>query len=249
MANPIKTPGIISSVTTHDQGVYTVTISPEKRIPRFKPGQFLHLTIDNFDPQGGFWPESRVFSIASAPSNSEIEIIYSVKGRYTTRMSKEILVGKQVWLKLPYGDFSIETLVQPNQDIILVAGGTGISPFISYLRDRFSNSTRLSRRIHLIYGIRKLNHLLYCDTLQACASNLPHFSIDLFIENDDTPPIPKSIKVFKGMISLEHISTTQKMFNTPVYFLSGPPAMIQAFKTGLLSSGTITNNIKIDEWE
>ena len=32
----------------------------------FKPGQFLHLALDAFEP-GGFWPESRVFSIASAP--------------------------------------------------------------------------------------------------------------------------------------------------------------------------------------
>ena len=118
MANPVKIRGNIASLTKHDESVFTVSIIPERRIPRFKAGQFLHLTLDDYDPQGGFWPESRVFSIASAPTSQQVEIVYSVKGRYTERMRKELAISKQVWLKLPYGEFSIDTASLPCRQII-----------------------------------------------------------------------------------------------------------------------------------
>ena len=53
MANPVKICGNVASLTKHDEGVFTVTIMPEQRVPRFKAGQFLHLTLDDYDPQGG----------------------------------------------------------------------------------------------------------------------------------------------------------------------------------------------------
>lgn len=248
MANPIKIPGTIKAITALDQGVYALTIASEKRVPRFKAGQFLHLTLDDYDPQGGFWPESRVFSIASAPSSQDIEIVYSVKGRYTTRMSQEIALGKQVWLKFPYGEFSIETAAAPEQAIVLVAGGTGISPFISYLRGINNNGQAPERQIHLIYGIRKPEHLLYPEVLCACCSEAQNVTIDLFIENG-ADQVLNGANQIKGMITLNHIVDQGKRMDQPAYFLSGPPAMIQTFKKGLTLAGICGANIKIDEWE
>jgi NAD(P)H-flavin reductase len=107
-----------------------VNFKPYGRVPLAKPGQFLHLTVDVYDPTGGFWPESRVFSIASAPGASEISIVYSVKGQYTKRMERVLAPGYEVWLKLPYGDFIVESAIEKDQDIVLIAGGTGLSPFL-----------------------------------------------------------------------------------------------------------------------
>jgi ferredoxin-NADP reductase len=246
MANPVKIPAAITSVKEHDQGVYTLSITPEKRTPRFKPGQFLHLTIDDYDPQGGFWPESRVFSIASAPGSEILEIIYSVKGRYTSRMGREIIPGKRVWLKLPYGEFSIESAAAPGQDIVLVAGGTGISPFISYLQGIAKETC--SRAIRLIYGIRKPEHLLYPEVLRKVGVLDNRIGIDLFIEAGKSP-LPEQVRQFAGMITLDHIINQGKTMVNPAYFLSGPPGMIKNFKRGLLEANIKPENIKIDEWE
>ena len=133
MANPVRIKALVNSVVAHGEGVYSVTLAPEGRIPRFKPGQFLHLTVDAYDPVSGYWPESRAFSIASPVGSDTLLIVYSVKGVYTRKMEKSLEPGKEVWLKLPYGDFTIEKNIQPDQDIVLVAGGTGISPFVPYL--------------------------------------------------------------------------------------------------------------------
>jgi len=61
-----KIPCKVERVTDHGERVYTVELVPSALVPRFKPGQFLHLALDTYEP-GGFWPESRVFSIATSP--------------------------------------------------------------------------------------------------------------------------------------------------------------------------------------
>jgi ferredoxin-NADP reductase len=247
MANPVKIRGNIALLTKHDENIFTVAIIPEQRAPRFKAGQFLHLALDNYDPQGGFWPESRVFSIASAPTSKQIEIVYSVKGRYTARMRNELAIGNQVWLKLPYGEFSIDSAAAAGQDIVLVAGGTGISPFLSYLRTMLNGSPN-TRRIHLLYGIRNATHQLCPEVLSACYSTIKGFGMDLYVENGADSIFP-GVSQHQGMIQIERILETGKTMEDPAYFLSGPPIMIQTFKKGLAAAGINSKNIKVDEWE
>ena len=71
MATPQKIRCQVQQITAHGDHVYTVDLTPERPVPRFRPGQFLHLTLDDYDPSG-FWPESRVFSIASSPPSGII---------------------------------------------------------------------------------------------------------------------------------------------------------------------------------
>ncbi|MDD5676266.1 MAG: FAD-dependent oxidoreductase [Chitinivibrionales bacterium] len=244
MANPIKIKSTVKEILYHGEGVYTLKILPERKVPRYRPGQFLHLTIDDYDPQGGFWPESRVFSIASGPNSEEITIVYSVQGQYTTRMSKELSLGKEVWLKLPYGNFCIDTVSDSSKDILLIAGGTGISPYVPYLEQERQNPS--GRRIILIYGARKEEHLLFKNVFTDCLQNLPQFSSDIFLE---TIPTNTANPYFPGRISFSHIWQKFNELTNPVCFLSGPPAMIRFFKTEFASKSIPDTQIKIDEWE
>ncbi len=98
----------VRSVTDHGERVYTVELEPSMPVPRFKPGQFMHLALDPYEP-GGFWPDSRVFSIASSPGERHrLTITYAVKGVFTTRMERELAPGVPVWAKLPYGEFMVD---------------------------------------------------------------------------------------------------------------------------------------------
>src|SRR5262245_19686731 len=113
----------VERIVDHGDRVYTVTLRPERPAPKFRAGHFLHLALDGYDPTR-FWPESRVFSIASAPSDrSRLRLSYSVRGRFTTRMETELVEGRDLWIKMPYGDF----VVNPHSDAVLFAGGTGIT--------------------------------------------------------------------------------------------------------------------------
>src|ERR1019366_8731649 len=138
---------VVGAITDHGGGVYTVDLAPASTAPSFRPGQFLHLTVDDYDPSG-FWPESRVFSIASSPRDRHrLRICYSVKGRYTTKMEQVLKVGGEVWIKMPYGEF----VINGASDAVLLAGGTGISAFTAF-QEALTPANQ--RHITLIYGAR-----------------------------------------------------------------------------------------------
>jgi len=248
MANPIKLKATVSQIQQFGQGTYLVQFAPHGNIPKFKAGQFLHLTIDEYDPMGGFWPESRVFSIASAPNDKEIKILYSVKGKYTARMERELTLGREVWLKLPYGLFIIDAFIKEQQDVVLIAGGTGVSPFLPYLQSRETTHSQ-SKKVRLYYGTRENALLAAIDTIQGCGE-AGILDARVYIENEQ-PSFSNSnnITFFQGRLDIEKIRTEIKGLNHPLYFLSGPPAMIFAFKAKLLQGGVMLGNIIIDEWE
>jgi len=232
MPNPIKTKAAVSNIINHSEGVYTVQFDIPKRAARFKAGQFLHLTLEQFDPVDGFWPESRVFSIASKPRSEHIEIVYSVKGQYTARMEKELHVGKELWLKLPYGDFIIDKYMEGKDEIVLIAGGTGVSPFIPYLLERLEINKNAHSLIPLTlyYGIRDEQHFLYKDTVTHLDEQA-------------------QVIIVKGMFDIDDIAAEVSGKYNCVCFISGPPIMIQEFKRILISHGMPSDNIVIDAWE
>ena len=62
---PQKIRCTLTRLLDHGDHVYSLFLTPDRRLPRFLPGQFLHLALDEYQ-LGDFWPDSRVFSIASS---------------------------------------------------------------------------------------------------------------------------------------------------------------------------------------
>jgi NAD(P)H-flavin reductase len=248
MPNPVRIRAKVAAIESFGDGVYRVHFTPKTVAPRFKPGQFLHLTVEDYDPAGGFWPESRVFSIASSPCTVLIDIIYSVKGRYTRRMEEQLAVGADVWLKLPYGEFIVENSVLPRQDVVLVAGGTGISPFLPYLEKLVASSVR-ERTVRLYFGVRASRLILAAELLDACvAAGL--LDVQVFVENEDPEGVTaRNVRLAGGRLNVQRVAEESFDLQRPVFFLSGPPDMIITFKDGLRSAGIAEEMVKIDEWD
>ncbi len=243
MANPVKLRAAVSRIFPHGEGVYEVGLRPEGRVPRFKSGQFLHLTLEDFDPAGGFWPESRVFSIASNYGSEEIVIVYSVKGRYTRRMEGELLAGKAVWLKLPYGEFHIDS--GSGRGIVLVAGGTGVSPYVPFIQE-ISKSPCIASPVRLYYGARRADQFLFLEQIASCARDQSVFAYELFVEDAESA---KAVGARSGALDIDSIRAETKSMDDPLYYLSGPPGMIKVFKGRLLEQGVLSEDVRIDEWE
>jgi len=244
MANPIKVKAVVSNIQSYGDGVYELLITPESIVPRYKAGQFLHLTVDPYDPAGGFWPESRVFSIANSWGSEYIKIVYSIKGRYTSYMEKTLKVGSEVWLKLPYGDFVIQNVLEKYEHVVLIAGGTGISPFLPFLEQQIKDNT-LKNKVHLFYGVRKNTHIIAIDVLNNSVK--AGVKTQVFTELEE-PRKDVLFNISKGRLDIKSI-TDKVEIEKPVYFLSGPPIMIANFKEYMISNGISNERICIDEWE
>jgi len=185
----------VERITDHGEHVYTVDLAPERRVPVFQPGQFLHLALDAYEPSG-FWPESRVFSIASSPQRRErLRITYSVQGRFTARMEKELAEGKFVWIKLPYGEF----IVQATSDVVLFAGGTGITAFTAFLDGL---TPAFPHKVYLAYGARDSNLLIYRDLVQRRAAVVSQLHPFYFIEQGADGIVPQEVYGLPGHAAL-----------------------------------------------
>jgi ferredoxin-NADP reductase len=197
----------------------------------------LHLALDDYDPSG-FWPESRVFSIASAPAQRDLlRISYSARGRFTARMEQELVAGGQVWVKLPYGDFVIED----TRDIVLFAGGTGITAFTAFL-DGLTPAFR--RAVHVAYGARTADLLIYRDLLAARAAAVPQLHVRFFVERG-APSADWTV----GRLSVDALWPHIVAPGQATYYLSGPPAMLKTLAADLRSHGISDAAVRIDAWE
>ncbi|MCK5071993.1 MAG: FAD-dependent oxidoreductase [Bacteriovoracaceae bacterium] len=218
----------VTQINEPIKDVFVVKFEAEKKF-KFKPGQFLHLALDEYDP-GMPWPESRCFSMQNHPGEMEVTITFAIKGNYTERMAGELYVGKEVWLKLPYG--SIFTGNFKKECPVFIAGGTGITPFLSLFTDKEFNEYKNAR---LYFGIRKDCHNLYDDELNKAILHNPDFKINII--NQEKSGILDIEKIFN-----EHGKDCS-------YFISGPPAMIKDFKNFLIQNGVNGEYVITDDWE
>lgn len=227
----------VTEIQAHGERVYSLFLKPEVPAPRFLPGQFLHLALDEYRP-GDFWPDSRTFSIASAQSERQLlRITYAVKGKFTTRMEAELQEGGQVWVKMPYGEFTI----QSDYDACLLAGGTGITAFTAFLAGLSPSTTQL---IHLFYGARRPDLLIYRPLVEAAVQHCPCLQVHYFAEQSfagtDCQP---------GRIEVEAVLRAVPAPLSITYYLAGPPEMIQALTAGLRQRGLTAEQIVADAWE
>jgi 3-ketosteroid 9alpha-monooxygenase subunit B len=221
---------VVSDVIDHGEHVYTVELRPSALVPRFRPGQFLHLALDEYEP-GGFWPDSRVFSIASSPRDRDrLVVTYAVKGTFTARMEAEISVGRAVWVKLPYGEF----VVDASRDAVLFAGGTGVTAFTAFLQSLEAES---APQVLLYYGARTPELFIYGPLVEACASVVPSLACTLVPED--------SVGVLDVATGWPAIGA----LDAPRFYLSGPPQMLTALTAQLLERGVSAAVVQTDAWD
>jgi ferredoxin-NADP reductase len=245
---PQKLKCLTERIVRHGGRVYTVVLRPERRAPAFRPGQFLHLALDPYDATG-FWPESRVFSIASSPRDLErLVITYSVVGRFTTRMEEDLTEGGSVWVKMPYGEF----VVPAEGDVVLCAGGTGMTAFTAFLDGLAPGSTQA---ITLAYGARNGDLLIFRDLVERCLARLPGLDVTYFVEEagatgaEEAGTARERQHQEAGRVSIAALWPRIRRPLETRYYISGPPAMLKGLSRDLRDRGIAAAAIHVDAWE
>jgi NAD(P)H-flavin reductase len=215
----------VVSVSNPVQGIYCVEFESLNGRFRYEPGQFLHLALDSEYDGTGQWPESRCFSMQSNPDESTIRITYAVKGRFTKLMKEYLKPDSEVWLKMPYGDL----FSRPHNkiDTVFIAGGTGITPFLS-LFTHVSFREYINPRIYL--GFKSESYNIYKDELNLLNKD----SIKIYYDD------------LHGFMNIDLINKENSI--SSYYYISGPPAMISNFKNELILNGVLMSQILTDDW-
>ena len=138
----------------------------------FKPGQFVTLDLPIHEKPNKRW---RSYSIASCPDHTntfELLIVKAEGGAGTSYLFDEVQVGTEIPFRGPQGVFGLPTDL--SIDTFFICTGTGIAPFRSMVRYLYETQTPIGQ-LHLIFGCRKKEDLLYYQELKELEKNFPGF--------------------------------------------------------------------------
>jgi ferredoxin--NADP+ reductase len=151
------------------RGLVVTRIRPDVPLGAFEPGQFVRLGVKEAatDGEGNGKLVRRAYSIASAPKSTEYVEFLIVKVD-EGRLSPSLVaaqVGERLWMEeVAKGKFTLEPIL-PGRDLVLVATGTGIAPFMSMLRELETRPPW--GRVLLLHGVQQVAHLAYREELEA----------------------------------------------------------------------------------
>ena len=138
----------------------------------FVPGQFVTLDLPIHEKPNKRW---RSYSIASWPDGSnvfELLIVRAMGGLGTAYLFDEVRVGSQLTFRGAQGVFTLPQDL--SNDTFLICTGTGIAPFRSMVQHLFRTHTPIGN-LHLVFGCRKKEDLLYYEELKELENKVPGF--------------------------------------------------------------------------
>jgi ferredoxin-NADP reductase len=184
--------------------------------PPFQSGQYINVFVD-----AGGVRTSRPYSIASSPTQTghyELTVRKVEDGFVSDYLMNELKPGDKISSSSPSGNFHYNPLFHGNK-LALIAGGSGITPFMSMIREL--SDKNLSRRLHLFYGCRVEDDVIYRAELDRIASAHKNFTWDLVVSEPASSYRGPMGFINAGLIK-ERLDGLDWMF-----FICGPPAMYQ----------------------
>lgn len=179
----------------------------------FRPGQFMIIQL----LRNGRRSSPHPFTISNSPTRENLSITPKELGDFTLTI-KETRVGDQAVIDAPYGVFSFLNYRQ--DELVFIAGGIGITPFMSMLR--YIYDQKLDLKVTLFWANRDESSLCFREELQEMEKEMDGFKTILVMS--DQPDWPGD----KGFISAEMIVNYLGNLSNKDFYVCGPPPMIKA---------------------
>jgi ferredoxin-NADP reductase len=128
-------------------------------------------------------------------------------------------------------------------DIVMIAGGTGITPFRSLIKHYAENNK--PNNLILIHSVRTSNDRCYADEIARICEVNSNISINYFITHEDTV---NDASCIKGFIDEAHFRSILLEPEKKLYIICGPQGMISASIEILTRIGVPMERIKTESW-
>lgn len=207
----------------------------------FKPGQAVDVTLFN-PPETDSEGNTRTFSIASSPFENQLMFATRMRDTAFKRSLKKLPLGTEVKIDSAMGSFTLHR--NSAKPAVFLAGGIGITPFLSILRQ--ADHDRLPHKLHLFYSNRRPEDAPFLEALQVLARSNPNFQLIRTMTeverskrdwNGETGPINQK------MLS-RHLTNLQG----PIYYSAGPPAMVTGMRKMLVGAGVDEDDIRTEDF-
>lgn len=187
---------------------------------RYTPGQFLTLRI----PSERTGSVARCYSLSSSPTeddNLKVTVKRTVDGYGSNWLCDNAEAGMSMHVLAPSGVFTPKNL---DQDFILLAAGSGVTPIMSILRSALAQG---NGHIVLVYANRDENSVIFKDELQRLQNENPdRLTVIHWLESVAGIPTPEMLGNLLQPVAAKRHS-----------YMCGPTPFMETAKAGLRRSG------------
>lgn len=222
----------VAQVTRHNDSaiVLDLDLPPGAPALAFLPGQYVNIDV----PGTG---RSRSYSFSSAPGDQQISfLIKMIPGGVMSGWLAEAKPGDKLNLTGPFGSFYLREVQRP---LLMLAGGTGLAPFLSMLEVLARGGSQ--QKIHLIYGVTRDIDLVLVDAVEAYTARLANFSFTTVVA-DESSQHPR-----KGWVT-QYMPEDMLRTAHPDVYLCGPPPMVDAVRQYFDANGVEPNSFYYEKF-
>lgn len=207
----------------------------------FKPGQSLDLTYSHApspDPRG----HTRPFSIANGPGADHLVIATRIRQSPFKQDLLDAAEGTELQVAGPFGDF---TLPKSADDVVMIAGGIGVTPFRSMLEDASARALELD--LSLIHSNRTPEETPFLNELKRWTTGNRRFTY-----------LPTMTQMEKSQGSwigarrridaafLDEVLDEQR--GRALYMLAGPARFVTGMRAALEQAGVPDDRVRSEDF-
>ena len=238
----------ISKVESNTQNAVLVEFSiPLTLTPKFQfnPGQ--HIVFDFKLERNNY---RRTYSICTAPHENKlcISVKRQHKGIISNYINDAFFKGLRVRISEPTGNFYDDEQITNTPNIVLWAGGSGITAMLSLAKHILKVFSH--KKILLVYANNDQRSIMFEDEIEELKMQYHEkFSITQILSNNTVKegiftklfslnPPKKPWTGLTGYITREFVEKISMQFPNAVHYLCGPEKMMEICEITLLNKGT-----------
>ena len=202
-------------------------LKPKHKPVSFQAGQFVYIYSKD-DPK---LREPHPFTVSSSPKDDTLRLTIKGSGDWTGYIQKNLKPNSVVALLGGFGMFNYK---DGGKDQIWIAGGIGVTPFLSWIRD-LNNKPDVN--VDFFYNVHCEADALFLDEFQALAEKHTNFRVHVHSALKDGHLSAQQItKLSNGNIANKH------------FYLCGPVGMTEGFAKKFQTMGVPASQIHYEEF-
>jgi predicted ferric reductase len=218
---------VVKEVRALSHQITEVVLDPVNEPLTFTPGQFVFVSFKNTNVSREVHP----FSISSGVHERELRLTIKSLGDWTSD-AQHSTAGATVDVEGPFGGFTEERAVTDSE--VWVAGGIGITPFLS--RARSLAHTGTGKRIDFYYTAQTREELLFIQELTGVAKQHPNVHFIPHVSSEE------------GFLTASLIQQTSGSLGTKDVFVCGPKGMMDSIIRQCKELGVPSSHIHAEEF-
>ncbi|MBK7450822.1 MAG: ferric reductase-like transmembrane domain-containing protein [Anaerolineales bacterium] len=223
-----RVPYTVAAVNHPNSSTTEVVMRAKGRpIRHAQAGQFLFVRFK----ADGIMDEAHPFTISSAPHEGELRVTIKAVGDFTRQVFQNLKPGADALVEGAYGLFNYKT---GGDRQIWVAGGIGITPFLSFLRDL---RTELAFDVHFYYTVRHPEEAVFAEEIEGIAAKHPRLKAHIrHSSTHGSLSVDEIVRNAGGNVNAHHV------------YMCGPLPMVQAFAQKFVEAGVSKDHVHFEEF-